>query len=318
MLRDVTFQDGTIEVDIATAGTRAFVTVLFRTRADGDGEVFYLRPHKSGLPDALQYAPGFNGSAAWQLFSGPGFTAEAQIPRNEWIHVRLDVAGKQARVYLNHSSQPALEVKELKRGIERGAIGVSGGVTGAHFAGFTYRPAASPVQAVPAAAPLDPRIVSRWEISEAFDAAEHGSETVARPVKWQPVTAEPPGMVVVDRYRGNPSAGPRAPVGVPVPGRKLVLARANIASDREQVKKMHFGYSDEVTVYLNGRRLFTGRSNFLLRDETFLGILNVEGDALYLPLQKGDNELILAVAEVFGGWGYICRLADLDGISLSR
>lgn len=72
-------------------------------------------------------------------------------------------------------------------------------------------------------------------------------------------------MVTIDRYRGNPSAGPRTPVFGPVPGRKVVFARAIIMSDREQIKKMNLGYSDEVTVYLNGKKLFTGRSNFLLR-----------------------------------------------------
>jgi len=31
-------------------------------------------------------------------------------------------------------------------------------------------------------------------------------------------------------------------------------------------------------------------------------------DALYLPLRAGDKELLLAVAEVFGGWGLTARL----------
>jgi hypothetical protein len=29
-----------------------------------------------------------------------------------------------------------------------------------------------------------------------------------------------------------------------------------------------------------------------------------------LPLKKGRNELMLAVSELGGGWGFICRLAD--------
>jgi hypothetical protein len=28
-----------------------------------------------------------------------------------------------------------------------------------------------------------------------------------------------------------------------------------------------------------------------------------------LPLRKGDNELMLAVSELGGGWGFIARLA---------
>jgi hypothetical protein len=29
-------------------------------------------------------------------------------------------------------------------------------------------------------------------------------------------------------------------------------------------------------------------------------------------LQKGSNELMLAVSELGGGWGFICRLADVQ------
>ena len=34
-------------------------------------------------------------------------------------------------------------------------------------------------------------------------------------------------------------------------------------------------------------------------------------DAIYIPLKKGNNELMLAVSEL-GGWGFICRLLDLE------
>jgi hypothetical protein len=44
----------------------------------------------------------------------------------------------------------------------------------------------------------------------------------------------------------------------------------------------------------------------------FFGIVNPENDAVYLPLKKGSNELLLAVSELGGGWGFICRLADME------
>jgi hypothetical protein len=40
--------------------------------------------------------------------------------------------------------------------------------------------------------------------------------------------------------------------------------------------------------------------------------MNPEDDAVYLPLHKGRNELTLAVSELGGGWGFICRLADME------
>ena len=97
----------------------------------------------------------------------------------------------------------------------------------------------------------------------------------------------------------------------PQPGMKLVYARTRIDSDRDQVKKLYIGYSDDVSVFLNGKILFRGRSAQNFRDPGFLGIVNPENDAVYLPLKKGSNELLLAVSELGGGWGFICRLAEL-------
>jgi hypothetical protein len=64
-------------------------------------------------------------------------------------------------------------------------------------------------------------------------------------------------------------------------------------------------------VFLNGKILFRGRSAQYFRDPAFLGIVNPENDAVYLPLKKGSNELMLAVSELGGGGGFICRLVDL-------
>jgi hypothetical protein len=75
------------------------------------------------------------------------------------------------------------------------------------------------------------------------------------------------------------------------------------------VRKLSLGYSDEVSVFLNGRILFRGRSAQSFRDPGFLGIVSPDDDALYLPLKKGPNEVVLAVSELGGGWGFVARLA---------
>ena len=136
-------------------------------------------------------------------------------------------------------------------------------------------------------------------------------------MKWQPVEAEPPGVVVLYRYREAPH--PRVSFQSdfstrlqPQPGTKLVYARTTIDSDRDRVRKLEIGYSDDVSVFVNGRILWRGRSAQAFRDPRFLGIVNPENDAVYLPLKKGSNELVLAVSELGGGWGFICRLADVE------
>lgn len=41
---------------------------------------------------------------------------------------------------------------------------------------------------------------------------------------------------------------------------KVVYARTYVESEREQVKKLYVGYSDDVSLFLNGRILYRGRS----------------------------------------------------------
>ena len=322
-LKDAAFEDGVIEVDIAAPTTRSFVGLVFRFESEDEHEIVYFRPHKSGLEDAVQYAPSFNGSACWQLYSGRGYTAAVEIPKQKWVHVRIEVAGLGARVFFDGAEKPALVVADLKHGHKRGTVGLWAGANGGHFSNFAYR-AATPGERRPRpAATFAPGTLTKWELSDAFDVAERDAESlpaadVLRGWKWQAVGVEAPGMVVVDRYRRSPSvvrffAEPAERTG-PRPGRKVVYARTVLHSEREQVKRVSFGYSDEATVFLNGRPVFTGRSAFRYRDPGFLGIMDVENDAVYLDLKKGRNEVVLAVADYFGGWGFIARLDDPRGV----
>jgi hypothetical protein len=47
-----------------------------------------------------------------------------------------------------------------------------------------------------------------------------------------------------------------------------------------------------------------------------MGVMDVENDAVYLPLRKGRSELVMAVAEYFGGWGLIARFDEPSGLTL--
>jgi hypothetical protein len=161
--------------------------------------------------------------------------------------------------------------EDLKRGYSRGSVGLWGIVNGAHFSNFSYRLSPPGVRSTGKNSPLSPGTLTRWDLSEAFPVAQRDPEALPaaaemKTMKWQPVGVEAPGMVVIDRYRRSPSRGgvfsdPSQRVGAR-PGRKVVFARTTVYSDRDQLKKMSLGYSDEVTVFLNGQPLFTGRSAY--------------------------------------------------------
>jgi hypothetical protein len=69
-----------------------------------------------------------------------------------------------------------------------------------------------------------------------------------------------------------------------------------------------------VSVFLNGDIVFSGTSAYTERDPSFLGVVGLF-DAVYLPLQAGDNELLFMVAESFGGWGLMCRENGVEFVS---
>jgi hypothetical protein len=80
-----------------------------------------------------------------------------------------------------------------------------------------------------------------------------------------------------------------------------------VRAERDTVRRLAFGYSDDVTVFLNGRPVFAGRNGFRARHPSAAGLVTAD-DAVFLPLRRGENELVLAVAEEFGGWGFTARL----------
>jgi len=300
-LKDVEFENGIIEVDVAFDGTRCFGGFNFRIQSADNLEHFYIRPHKTNLPDALQYTPIFNGVSSWQLYSNEGFTAPASIPYNEWIHVRMEVSGTQARVYLNNSEKPALIITDLKQGKSKGAIGVFGPANGqVHFANFELTVDNNLAFGDPPKIETPLGIITDWELSQPFKYSQinmelHPDDQELSQTKWQKVKADPTGLVDIARHIKRIGTEP-----------DCIFARTTIHSDKDRVLQLLVGYSDAMCLFLNGKTLYYGNNSFRSRDPRFLGILGLN-EGVYLPLKKGENELLLSVFEAFGGWGFKCQ-----------
>jgi len=322
VLKDFELRDGIVDVDVSTPASRGFFGIQFRIANEGaNSEWVYLRQHKSGYPDAMQYTPVLNTGLNWQLYNGPGFTGAVEIPKDVWFHLRLEVAGAQARLFVKDMEKPALVMNDLKSGVQKGQVGLYVLTGATYFSNFQIR--STPDVPWERHLPSMPSgTLTKWSLSPSYDALQRNLEqplstSEMENIHWQEVEAEPPGLVVIYRYREAPHlrvsfASDFSKRLEPQPGIKLVYARTSIDSDREQVKKLYLGYSDDVSVFLNGRILFRGRSAQNFRDPGFLGIVNPENDTVYLPLKKGSNELVLALSELGGGWGFICRVVDLE------
>lgn len=149
LVNDLDFKDGTIEVDLAglpgagsDAGARGFVGVAFRSAPHASAlECFYLRPTNGRADDQLRR----NHSA--QYVSDPAFPWEklrsetpgvyesyVDLETGAWTHVKVEVSGLRARLFVNGAAQPTLIVNDLKRGATSGAVGLwIGAGTEAYF-----------------------------------------------------------------------------------------------------------------------------------------------------------------------------------------
>jgi hypothetical protein len=90
-----------------------------------------------------------------------------------------------------------------------------------------------------------------------------------------------------------------------IAGSRVVYARATITAARDETRRMQYAYSNGVVIYLNGRPLVFAMNPGGLRN---LGVMARVGDAVYLPLRRGRNQLVFAVIECTGGWAFAGKL----------
>ena len=311
IVRDADLTDGVIEFDMAFPPDRGFKGALWRYESPGNWEEFYVRPHQSGNPDANQYTPAFFGNTAWQLYYGEGYGAPVRYQYNTWTRIRIVVAGKRAEVYIGDMTKPALVTHEMKRSIRGGPVGVQvANFSPAWYSRFRFTPMSTPPALVgPPPKPVPPPAgaVMAWRISDAFDEKSLETKFQLSPADqaartWTTLPAESSGITNL------------ASVQPVTEAKNTAFARITITSDRDQVKKIRFGFSDRVKVYFNGTLLYGGQDNYTSRDYRFLGTMGLF-DELYLPLKRGENELWFAISEDFGGWGIIAHFPDASGIA---
>ena len=299
-LKDVEFTDGVIEFDLAVNGERSFPGVTFRMQGDEDYERIYIRPHLPGIyQNVVQYEGTFRGLDSWQLYYGPGKTSGAVFPINEWFHVKVEVKETQARLFINDMNRPVMLITDLVHGISKGTLGLWGPADGsAYFSNFSCRIDNS-LQFPPLPIEDNPfGIISDWEISKPDiflnqDIEEYPSPVQLQNIVWQKVKSLPSGLVDISRYYGRIGQLP-----------DIIRAKTELVAGKEESRKLAFGYSDVITVFLNGKLMFAGNSEYTSRDANFQGIIGFN-DYIFLPLKKGKNELMIAVAESFGGWGFM-------------
>jgi len=147
-IKNTRFKNGTIEVKVlsrllknASPGARGFIGIAFRINdKNSQFECIYIRPTNGRSDDqvrrnhSIQYYayPDFKFDRL-RKEAPETFETYADMGLNEWITMRIEVKGKEARLFLNNSKYPVFVVKDLKLGENaEGGIGlwVDGGTEG--------------------------------------------------------------------------------------------------------------------------------------------------------------------------------------------
>jgi hypothetical protein len=130
-VKGIDFKNGTIEVDVlsrllknAPDYARGFIGIAFRINdSNSKFESIYIRPTNGRADNQLRR------NRSVQYFSFPDYKFDrlrkdapgeyesyADMGLDEWIKIRIEVKGQQAKLFLNDNKQPTLIVNDLKHG----------------------------------------------------------------------------------------------------------------------------------------------------------------------------------------------------------
>ena len=262
--------DATIEVCIGTDGP-AYPGIAFRVVDVLNYELAYAVPHVSGQWDALQYDPVFHGSNTWQLYHGPCYQREAQVPTGQWFQFKVDVCGQRAAISVD--GQPPLAVAGLARPTTAGLLGL-----------WTFRPAYFCDLAI------SPRDAVDVPCGEMPGISKHTLETWFAK-GYGVVTCEANGILNLNRF-------------LPASLGKIRLSRTFEMSEESETT-FQFGFSDALSLALDEQVLFEGENTFKgFADRAARGYVELGAHAIRQTLAPGTHHLVaeLQVSEGFG-WG---------------
>ncbi len=304
-----TFKNGIIEFDVAMEDKRGFAGVYFRWN-DNSAEYFYLRAHMSGKPDANQYTPRFNGLAGWQLYHSERFSTPTQYKFNQWIPVKLVVKDNKMDVYID-SETPSLHIDNLMGPSAAGGVRFGGARQNFHFSNIRIKhdDSVETVGAAPERKALPENLIKSFQVASlpiaatAVEAQARLDPSLLAGQVWQTLKVDESGAANLARVSGRTREV------------NTLLVRKTLRADVAKTVRLQYGFSDRVTVFLNGQAIAHGDDTYQTRDYRHLGTVGLY-DSVFLPLRTGDNEVVFAVTEGFGGWAIKAAMDPVENVSI--
>jgi len=321
-LKDVVFSIGTIEFDVKLNGT-GFPGINFRIDETGkNSETFYLRYF--GEPNILsrttvQYCAVIDNSTLWNL--SDQYQGAALLKETEWNHIKLVVSNNQMKAYVNDMENAALHVPILEGITTKGAISLSGNAT---YANVVLTP--GKIEDLPQSkgydySRYDPHYLKKWQVQRPISfpvglsimkkinrnpGVEIDEQYYTPNAIWDSISAGPRSLINLTKKYGKTERGER----------RLTWLRTTIKSNRAQDKKIRIGFSDEIWVFINGKPLYQDKNFFGTPGmKEPKGRCSLSNSLISIPLEEGNNELLIGVSNNFFGWGLIARWNDTSELS---
>lgn len=133
--------------------------------------------------------------------------------------------------------------------------------------------------------------------SQRFSALPNGKEPMYEEMpgasqEWKTISTERNGL---SREYGRP---------LPEPNRAVAWLKTTITSYRKQTKKLDIGWTRELWLFVNGKAVYADKNIFESEEARKYpdARCSLENDSFTLPLEAGDNEVAVAIANNFFGW----------------
>ncbi len=305
-INNLNFKNGTIEYDVESMPGNFSTSVYFHRKDDKEQEIVYLRITKMGdklANEAIQYAPYFDGVNMWDML--PHYQAPAEI-REDWNHMKMVISGKRMKVYCN--GKGVLDIPELEGRNPDGKIAFDGG---SYISNIVIKPDVTEglnPEALPDLTDHRSNFIRDWAITSPMPLTKGQDISTDNLPDGEAfdtsISAERLGLINLTKEYGMSKE------------RRVIWLKAVIESKVAQAVDLDLGFSDELWVFLNNRMVYVDKN--LYRQDMRKhpnGRISSENGSVRLKLKSGKNEITMAVANDFYGWGIIARLKTTNNIT---
>ncbi len=272
VIPNIEMADAEIEVQIAVEGP-AYPGIVFRQADHQNFELAYAVPHCSGLWDAIQYDPVFNGSNTWQLYYGDSYQGMADVPIHNWFSFKVTCLDSGAVITVG--DQEPLVVEKLAHPSRAGQFGIWT-FRPAYFSGLQIRSIEKLYQLAGEPAHAPQGAVDAWNV-------EGGGL----------VRCEPNGVLNINRLL--------------LPSIKETHLERSFELTSDCQVNITLGYSDALSLMLDGGLIYEGENTFSgFADRAERGYAELGSELISYNLGAGVHKISadLNVSEGFG-WGLV-------------